>query len=73
LSDASNEERVGAVMELLKSSDCGVRAAVASEVARLEIKAVGVWYELANALADDYESVRLASAKTFWQLPTVSI
>lgn len=68
LSDASDEERVGTAMELLKSSDSGVRAAVASEVAQLEIKAVGVWYELANTLADDYESVRLASAKAFWQL-----
>ncbi|NQT83783.1 hypothetical protein HQ563_12200 [bacterium] len=71
LSDASDEERVGAAMELLKSSDYGVRAAVASELARLEIKAVGVWYELANALADGYESVRLASAKAFWQLDGV--
>lgn len=71
LSDASNEKRVGVAMELLKSLDYEVRAAVASEVARLKIEAVGVWYELANALADDYESVRLASAKTFWQLEGV--
>jgi HEAT repeat protein len=71
LSDVSDEERVGVAMELLKSSDYAGRAAVASEVARLEIKAVGVWYELANALADDYESVRLASAKAFWQLDGV--
>jgi len=71
LSVASDEARVGAAMELLKSSDHEVRAAVASEVARLEIKAVGVWYELANALADDHESVRQASAKAFWQLDGV--
>lgn len=71
LSVASEEARVGAAMELLKSSDHEVRAAVASEVARLEIKAVGVWYELANALADDHESVRQASAKAFWQLDGV--
>lgn len=71
LSDASNEERVGAAMELLKSSDYEVRAAVASEIARLKIAAVGVWYELANTLADGHESVRLASAKSFWQLEGV--
>lgn len=68
LSDASTEARVEVSMALLKSSDSEVRAAVASEVARLEIRAVGAWYELANALADDYESVRGASAKAFWQL-----
>lgn len=37
----------------------------------MKIEAIGVWYELANTLADDYESVRLASAKTFWQLEGV--
>ncbi len=42
LSVASDEARVGAAMELLKSSDHEVRTAVASEVARLEIKAVAV-------------------------------
>lgn len=68
LSEASNEARVSTARDLLKSSDYKIRAAVASEVARLAIKAVGVWYELANALADDYESVRRASAKAFWQL-----
>jgi hypothetical protein len=68
LSDASDKDKVVTAMELLKSSDSEIRAAVASEVARLEIKAVGVWYELANALGDEYESVRIASAKAFWQL-----
>lgn len=58
-------------MELLKSSDSEVKAAIASEIARLDIKAVGVWYELANALADEYEPVRIASAETFWELEGV--
>ena len=71
LSNASDEARIGVAMELLKSLDSEIRTAVASEVARLEIKAVGVWYELANTLADDYESVRIASAKAFWQLEGV--
>ena len=71
VSDASDKERVGVAIELLKSSNHLVRAGVASEVARLEIKGVGIWYELANTLADDYEVVRLASAKTFWQLDGV--
>lgn len=68
LSAASGETRVAAAMELLKSPSYEVRAAIASEVARLKINAVGPWYELANALADDVESVRQASAKAFWQL-----
>ena len=72
LSVASDEARVAAAMDLLKSSDYEIRAAAASEVARLKIKAVGVWYELANALSDDYESVRQASAKAFWALDGVS-
>lgn len=72
LSVASDEAKVPLAIELLKSSDYEIRAAIASEVARLEIKAVGVWYELANALGDDYELVRQASAKAFWQLDGVS-
>lgn len=68
LSDISDEERVGKAIELLKASDFEVRAAVASAIARLEIKSVGVWYELTNTLTDDHESVCLSSAKAFWQL-----
>jgi hypothetical protein len=68
LSDFSKEKRVEVSMALLKSPRPEVRAAVAYSVARLEIRAVGAWYELANALADDYESVRRASAEAFWQL-----
>lgn len=68
LSNGSDEARVPIAMELLRSSDYRVKAAVASEAARLQIRAVGVWYELANALADEHEEVRLESAKAFWKL-----
>jgi len=71
LSDTSDEERVGVAIGLLKSSNAETRAAVVSKISDLEIKAVGVWSELANALADDFESVRHASAKAFWQLDGV--
>lgn len=71
LSEATHETRVPIAVKLLRTSDYEVKAAVASEIGRLKIRAVGVWYELANALADDHEFVRLASAKAFWQLEGV--
>lgn len=58
-------------MELLNDPNYEIRAAVASVTARLGIKAVGVWFELANRLGDDYEKVRLEAAKAFWQLKGV--
>ncbi|MFO8090472.1 MAG: hypothetical protein R6U13_11585 [Desulfatiglandaceae bacterium] len=71
LNDDSDEDRVVVAMELLKSLDSEVKAAIASEIARLDIKAMGVWYELANALADDHEPLRMSSAETFWRLEGV--
>lgn len=71
LSSASEEERVALAMELLKSPDAEVREAVAGQVARLGIRGVGAWYELANALADDAEVVRHAAAGAFWKLDGV--
>jgi hypothetical protein len=72
LSDLSDEERVAAAVDLLKSPGFQVRAAAARKVAALKIKAVGVWHELATALADDKQPVRLAAAKAFWQLDGAS-
>lgn len=71
VSNASDEKRVEIAMELLKHPNYEIRAAVASVTARLGIKAVGVWFELANRLGDDYEKVRLEAAKAFWQLEGV--
>ena len=71
LSAASDEEQVKLAMELLKNPNYMVRASVASEVARLEIRAVGVWFELANMLADGHEEARTESAKAFWKLKGV--
>lgn len=69
LSDAS--DKVKTAMELLKYGNYEVRGAVASEVARLGIRAVGVWFELANTLGDPFEEVRMRSAKAFWKLEGV--
>ncbi len=71
LSNASDEKRVEIAMELLKHPNYEIRAAVASVTGRSGIKAVGVWFELANRLGDDYEKVRLEAAKAFWQLEGV--
>lgn len=58
-------------MKLLKHPNHRVRSAVASEIARLDIHAVGVWFELANRLADNIEEVGIMSAETFWKLKGV--
>lgn len=71
VSDASDEKRIEIAMELLKHPNYEIRAAVASITAKLGIEAVGVWFELANKLGDDYEKVRLEAAKAFWQLKGV--
>ena len=55
-------------MELLRSPNAEVRAAVSSEVAKLGIRGIGAWYELANALADHSDAVRQAAAKAFGEL-----
>jgi hypothetical protein len=68
LSNASDRQKVVIAMELLKDPDYEVRGAVAAEIARLNIHAVGAWFELANRLADDYEEVRIKAAKAFWRL-----
>ena len=54
-------------MELLKHSNYKIRAAAASATVKFAIETLGVWFELANRLADDYEEVRLEAAKALWQ------
>jgi len=71
VSNASDEKKTEIAMELLKHPNYEIRVAVASVTARLGIKTVGVWFELANRLGDDYEKVRLEAAKAFWQLEGV--
>lgn len=71
LSNASDKKRVEIAMELLKHWDPVIRTAVASVTARLGIKALGVWFELVNRLADEHPEVRLEAAKAFWQLKGV--
>jgi len=71
LSDASDEGKVELAMNLLKNPNYMVRVSAASEVARLGIRAVGVWFELANMLADGHEEARTESAKAFWELKGV--
>lgn len=71
LTGVSDDEKIKNVMELLKTPDLDTRVVTASQVAKLNIEAVGVWYELANTLADEHEEVRLSSAKAFWELKGV--
>jgi hypothetical protein len=71
LSNASDKQKVVIAMELLKDPNYEVRGAVASEIARLNIRAVGPWFELANRLGDDHEEVRIKAAQAFWKLGAV--
>jgi hypothetical protein len=59
------------IIEFLRDGDSDVRALTATEIARFNIRAIGVWFELANMLADDYKRVRLRAAKAFWKLDGV--
>ncbi len=68
LSQASDEKKIELTMELLKHWDYKVRNAIISAVVRQEIRAIGVWFELANRLADGIGEVRMNAAKAFWEL-----
>ena len=63
LSNASDEKRTEVAMELLKHPNYEIRATAASATAKLAIETIGVWFELTNRLADEYEEVRLEAAK----------
>lgn len=68
LKNAPEEKRTEIAVELLKHPNYKTRVIVASLIARLGIKTIGVWFELANRLADDHKEVRLEAAKAFWNL-----
>jgi hypothetical protein len=71
LSDAPDEKKVEIAVELLKNPNHEIRNLIISELANLNIRAVGVWFELVNRLADEHESVRKNSAEAFWKLDAV--
>lgn len=71
LTKVSEKEKVEIAIKLLKDSIPIIRGKAASEIARVGIRAVGVWYELANRLADASGDVRLKAAEAFWKLEGV--